>query len=84
MSQARLLARIRREFQDHPGIALTLPQARRLWSLDEPSGAEAFDALTAEGFLRRIDDVYLWAEAPVPRFRRQPTSRDPGPPLVRR
>ena len=69
MSQARLLAQIRREFQDHPGIALTLPQARRLWSLDERRGTEAFHALTAEGFLQRFNDVYLWAEAPVPRFR---------------
>ena len=69
MSQARLLAQIRREFQEHPGIALTLLQARRLWSLDEGAGTEAFDALIAEGFLRRIDDVYLWAAAPVPRFR---------------
>jgi hypothetical protein len=75
MSQARLLARIRREFQDHPGIALTLPQARRLWSLDERGGAEAFDALTAEGFLQRINDVYLWADAPIPRFRPRTTSR---------
>jgi len=75
MSQARLLARIRREFQDHPGIAMTLPQARRLWSLDERSGAAAFDALTAEGFLQRFNDVYLWAEAPVPRFRPRTASR---------
>jgi hypothetical protein len=69
MSQARLLARIRREFQDHPGIVMTLPQARRLWSLDERSGAEAFAALTAEGFLQRVNDVYLWTAAPAPRFR---------------
>ena len=75
MSQARLLARIRREFQDHPGIALTLPQARRFWSLDERTGTEAFDALIAEGFLQRIDDVYLWAAAPAPRFRPRNTSR---------
>ena len=53
MSQARLLAQIRREFQEHPGIALTLLQARRLWSLDERAGTEAFDALIAEGFLQR-------------------------------
>jgi hypothetical protein len=75
MSQARVLARIRREFQDHPGIALTLPQARRLWSLDERSSAEAFEALTAEGFLVRVNDVYIWAEAPEPRFRARTTSR---------
>ena len=84
MSQARLLARIRREFQDHPGIALTLPQARRLWSLDERSGTEAFDALTAEGFLQRFNDVYLWAEAPVPSFRPRTASRTEAQPLVPR
>ena len=75
MSQARLLARIRREFQDHPGIALTLPQARRLWSLDERAGTEAFNALLAEGFLQHIDDVYLWAAAPAPSFRPRPANR---------
>jgi hypothetical protein len=64
-----LLNRIRQEFQEHPGIALTLPEARRLWSLDEKAGSDAFDALLAEGFLQRVDDVYLWAEAPAPRFR---------------
>ena len=75
MSQARLLARIRREFQEHPGIALTLPQARRLWSLDELAGTEAFESLIAEGFLQRIDDVYLWAAAPVPSFRPRTANR---------
>jgi len=75
MSQARLLARIRREFQEHPGIALTLQQARRLWSLDERAVPEAFDALIAEGFLQRIDDVYLWAAAPVPSFRPRTANR---------
>ena len=75
MSQPRLLAQIRREFQEHPGIALTLPQARCLWSLDERARTEAFDALLAEGFLQRIDDVYLWAAAPVPSFRPRTANR---------
>jgi hypothetical protein len=75
MSQAPLLARIRREFQDHPGIAITLPQARRLWSLDERTGAAAFEALIAEGFLQRVNDVYLWTASPVPRFRPRAASR---------
>lgn len=69
MTETRLLNRIRREFQDHPGIALTLPEARRLWSLEEQAGSDAFDALLAEGFLQRVGDVYLWAGAPAPRFR---------------
>jgi len=75
MTETRLLNRIRREFQDHPGIALTLPQAKRLWSLDEQAGSEAFNALLAEGFLQRVNDVYLWAAAPVPRFRPRHTVR---------
>jgi hypothetical protein len=83
MTQARLLARIRREFREHPGIALTLPQAQRLWALDERSGTAVFDALTAEGFLQRIDGVYLWAAAPAPRFRPRMTTRPGAQALVR-
>lgn len=70
MTKRRLLDRIRREFQDHPGIAVTLRQAQVLWSLDNRHCTEAFDDLTAEGFLRRVEDLYVWADAPVPQFRR--------------
>ncbi|HEY7190179.1 MAG TPA: hypothetical protein VH436_26685 [Vicinamibacterales bacterium] len=84
MTQTRLLNRIRREFQDHPGIALTLPQAQRLWSLDEQAGSDAFDALLAEGFLQRVNDVYLWAAAPAPRFRPRHAVRENGEPVGRR
>jgi hypothetical protein len=84
MSQTRLLARIRREFQEHPGIALTLPQARRLWALGERSGTQAFEALMAEGFLQCFNGVYLWAKAPVPRFRPRIASRAEPHAVVRR
>jgi hypothetical protein len=69
MSTVRLLARIRREFQDHPGIVVTLPQAQSRWSLDKAHCTQAFDVLLAEGFLRRIGDAYLWRDAPEPQFR---------------
>ena len=69
MATARLLANIRREFQEHPGIVVTLPQAQSRWSLDKTHCSEALDALLAEGFLRRIGDAYLWRDAPEPRFR---------------
>jgi len=69
MSTARLLASIRREFQEHPGIAVTLSQAQRRWSLDKTHCMEVFDALLEEGFLRQIGDVYLWRDAPTPQFR---------------
>jgi hypothetical protein len=84
MTQTRLLNRIRRQFQDHPGIAVTLPQARRLWSLEEQAGSDAFDTLLAEGFLQRVDDVYLWAEAPAPRFRARHAVRATAEPVGRR
>jgi hypothetical protein len=69
MSTARLLARIRREFKDHPGIVVTLPQAQRRWSLDESHCTRAFERLMAEGFLSQVGDMYLWRDAPVPRFK---------------
>ena len=69
MATARLLASIRREFQEHPGIVVTLTQAQCRWSLDKRRCTQAFDALLAEGFLRRVGDVYLWSDAPPPRFR---------------
>ena len=69
MSTARLLARIRREFQSHPGIVVTLPQAQSRWSLDKSLCTQAFERLMAEGFLRRIGDMYLWSDAPIPRFK---------------
>ena len=69
MSTARLLANIRREFREHPGIVVTLPQAQTRWALDKPLCSQAFDPLLAEGFLRRIGDAYLWRDAPEPQFR---------------
>lgn len=69
MSTARLLASIRREFKNHPGIVVTLSQAQSRWSLDENRCSQAFDALLEEGFLERIGDGYLWRDAPAPQFR---------------
>jgi hypothetical protein len=69
MSSARLLASIRREFEEHPGIVVTLTQAQSRWSLDKGHCEWAFDTLLAEGFLRRVGDAYLWSDAPPPQFR---------------
>ena len=79
MTKGRLLARIRREFRDHPGIAVTLRQAQILWSLDKRLCIEAFDDLTTEGFLRQVEDVYVWVDAPVPEFRRPVAMRAYSP-----
>ena len=78
MATDRLLARIRREFRDHPGIVVTLSQAQSRWFLDKHRCMQALETLQAEGFLRRIGDAYMWRDAPVPQFRiSQPVNRVP-------
>jgi hypothetical protein len=58
------IGRIRRDFGLLPGLALTLPQARRLWALQDAECRELLDALVAEGFLRmRSDARYVMREA---------------------
>jgi hypothetical protein len=47
---------IRQEYQEMPGLALTLPQAERMWDVDEPTCRAALEALIASGFLTRRDD----------------------------
>lgn len=54
------ITRIRRDFGLLPGLALTLPQARRLWALPDSECRELLDALVADGFLRvRPDARYV-------------------------
>jgi hypothetical protein len=49
---ARLIQRISGEFREMPGLALTLPQARRLWGCDSDTCSRVIEALVAEGILR--------------------------------
>jgi hypothetical protein len=52
--------RIRRDFSLLPGLALTVPQARRLWALQDNACRDLLDTLVAEGFLRvRADARYV-------------------------
>jgi hypothetical protein len=46
-----ILQRIRAEYADMPGLALTLHQAARLWDLDLGQSALLLGELMAEGFL---------------------------------
>jgi hypothetical protein len=46
-----LLARIRAEFSEMPGLKLTVVQACRLWSVNEAACRDALGALTRERFL---------------------------------
>jgi hypothetical protein len=54
--------RVRGEFREMPGLALTLGQASRLWSLDEATCAEVLAQLVSTGFLcQRPDGAFCRA-----------------------
>ena len=52
----RLLARIRGEFAEMPGMRLTFRQAQRLWALDAPMCRSLLETLVAANFLVRSAD----------------------------
>lgn len=60
----RLVRRIRGEFEEMPGLRLTLTQAARLWGVDREACQAVVDALVGMSFLRwtpmgtiaRVDD----------------------------
>ena len=52
----QLISCIRREYLDMPGVALTLPQAARLWDVEEHRCRAALQALVSAGFLTLRDD----------------------------
>ncbi len=56
-----IVARIRNEFREMPGLCLTSVQARRLWCLDEPTCTRVLSTLVAEGYLRRSSIGYIKA-----------------------
>jgi hypothetical protein len=47
------LWRIRGEYMEMPGLKLTVPQAARLWHLDQPSIEQLLNVLVTDGLLRR-------------------------------
>jgi hypothetical protein len=47
------LWRIRGEYKEMPGLKLTVPQAARLWHLDQPSIERLLNLLVTNGVLRR-------------------------------
>ena len=48
-----LTRRVQAEYAEMPGLNVTLVQAQRLLSIDEPTCAEVFRALIRRGVLRR-------------------------------
>jgi hypothetical protein len=69
-----LLARIRAECQEMPGLCLTPAQAARLWGLTPSVCAEVLQALVAQGALTCTRDACYVAAAPE----RGPRRRAPG------
>lgn len=67
-TSAALLARIRGEYREMPGLRLTLPQACRLWHLDRPTCRAVLNDLLAERFLHQTPDgAYVALPSPRPR-----------------
>lgn len=57
------LALIRAEYLEVPGLHLTLPQARRMWGLDEATSWALLAALVDARFLKRTHTgAYVRAE----------------------
>ena len=52
MELHRLVHRVRSEFNEMPGLQLTLPQAARLWGLDQAASRQVIDVLVDGSFLR--------------------------------
>lgn len=51
--------RVRAEFREMPGLALTLAQAGRLWNMDEATCANVLSQLVGAGFLcKRTDGAF--------------------------
>ena len=47
-----LIARVRSEYRESPGLSLTPEQVCRLWQLDRDTGDVVLQALVSTGFLR--------------------------------
>jgi hypothetical protein len=51
----QLIARIRAEYREMPGLQLTAPQASRLWQEDRATCEHVLQSLVKDGFLLRTE-----------------------------
>jgi len=56
MEFRKVVQRIREEFEETPGLRLTVREASRFWGLDERMCASVLAELTADGFLAEGGD----------------------------
>jgi hypothetical protein len=47
-----LMERVQAEYAEMPGLSVTLPQAQRLWAVDQRTCKEVFSRLIKNGVLR--------------------------------
>ena len=52
MHPRAVVERVRGEFMEMPGLQLTMPQAARLWGMEQAACKAVIDALVASSFLR--------------------------------
>ena len=84
--KAMIAERVRGEYREMPGLALTLAQAGRLWSLDAPTCTEVLTQLVETGYLSlRSDGAFCRASDRAGRpFRMARASMEPADEQPRR
>jgi len=86
-SVRELILRIRGEYLEMPGMALTLAQARRLWGFDEATCRDLLQDLVDAGFLAFTPGGhYILADraaARIPPLRAAKTAVEPAKPSRR-
>jgi hypothetical protein len=60
-----LVARVRGEYCEMPGLRLTVSQACRLWHVDVPACEMLFEQLVREGFLYRTEKSAYTAQPTI-------------------
>jgi hypothetical protein len=77
-----LVARIRGEYREMPGLRLTFAQACRLWQVEQATCRAVLDRLLHERFLLKTPDGSYVAMPPVtPAMRRMAPAARPVPVL---
>jgi hypothetical protein len=52
-SMGRLMQQVQADYAEMPGLSVTLRQAPRLWTVDQPTCEEVFRRLLSSGTLRK-------------------------------
>ena len=70
---------MRAEYLEMPGLALSRPQARRLWGLDHATCDRLLDEMVETRFLRKTTRIFTFAPTSVATDRRKKTLRSFAP-----